>query len=86
MTPGFNRASTARTSLLRGHLLGVTYRGDVHYLRKPGASTFAVLDLCRGRKAFFAAPHGATPEELRGLIQDHFGAPAERLEEFLWAV
>lgn len=86
MTSVFNRAGAARDSLLREHVLAVAYRGDVQYLREPGAGTFAVLDLRRGRKTFFAAPHGATPEALRALIEDHVGAPVERVAEFLWAV
>lgn len=86
MTPAFKRASAARDSLLREHLLAVTYRGNVQYLRQPSAGTFAVLDLYRGRKAFFALPHGATSEGLRRQIEDHFGTSVERVAEFLWAV
>lgn len=81
-----DRTSAARDSLLRAHFLAIAYRGDAHYLREPAAGTFAVLDLRRGRKAFFAVPHGATPEALRALIEGRFGAPVERVTEFLWAV
>lgn len=86
MTPAFKRASAARDSLLREHLLAVTYRGDAQYLRQPGAGIFAVLDLHRGRKAFFALPRGTAPEGVRALIEDHFEAPVERVAEFVWAV
>lgn len=86
MSAAFNGGPAARASRLREHLLAVTYRGDVQYLRQPGVGTFAVLDLHGGRKAFFAVPHGATPEELRALIEDHFGTPVERVAEFVWAV
>lgn len=86
MTPASKRASAARDSLFREHLIALTYRGDVEYLRQPGAGTFAVLDLQRGRKAFFAVPDAATPERLRNLIADHFGTPVERVEESLWTV
>lgn len=86
MTPVFNRANDARDPLLREHLLAVTYRGDVQYLSPPRAGTFAVLDLRRGRKAFFTVPPGARAEALRTLIEDHLGAPVERVAEFVWAV
>jgi hypothetical protein len=86
MTPAFKRANAAPASPLREFLLAVTYRGDVQYSREPGAGTFAVLDLYRGRKAFFAEPHGVPPEGLRALIEDHFGAPVERVTESLWSL
>ena len=86
MTRSHERANTALSSLLSERLLAVTYRGDVQYLHQPGTGTFAVLDLHRGRKAFFAVPPGATPEGLRALIEDHFGAPVERVADLVWAL
>lgn len=79
-------AAGGPSSPLSNRLLAVSRRGDPQYLHLPEPGQFAVLDHQRGEKAFFQAPRGAHPEELRDLVEAHFELPAERVAEFVWAV
>lgn len=79
-------AAGGRSSPLSNRLIAVSRRGDLQYLHPPEPGQFAVLDVQQGEKAFFQAPRGRHPEELRDLVEAHFELPAERVAEFVWAV
>lgn len=82
MKPAPRRESTP----LAGHLLAVAQRGDREYLQQPAPGQFAVIDAQQREKAFFEVPQGASPGELRILIERHFELPAERVAEFVWTI
>jgi hypothetical protein len=67
-------------------LLLIAQRGDLDFLASPLPGQFAVLDTSRRTKAFFQIPRGAAPNDLALLIAGGFGAPAERVDEFVWVV
>lgn len=64
----------------------VAHRGDPAYLASPPPGEFAVLDLAEGTRTFYAIPRGSNALDLVLLIEEAFRTPAERIEEFVWAL
>lgn len=71
--------------LLEG-LVCVVYCGDPRYLDPCDEREFAVVDRVTKEKAWFEMPSGATPEDVTGMIESTFAAPALRVDRLLWIV